>query len=62
MTGSARRCTICENKISVPIKAWVDGMILDICDDCLKYGKRIEITDVDRILDHCCLIESIWIE
>ena len=55
-------CTICEKRIAVPFKAMIDGMVLDVCEDCLKYGKRVETTEVDRILGHCSLIDCFWIE
>ncbi len=60
MVQLAPTCTVCGERISVPIKALIDGMIIGVCEDCLKYGKRVEITDVDK-QGHCSLIESFWI-
>jgi ribosome-binding protein aMBF1 (putative translation factor) len=58
---SVQTCDICEKRVAIGIKAMVDGLILGVCEDCLKYGKEIEITDIDRITKHCDLIECKWI-
>ncbi len=60
MVQLAPTCDICEKRISVPLKAFIGGMILGVCDDCLKYGERVKITEVDRINGHCILFECFW--
>jgi ribosome-binding protein aMBF1 (putative translation factor) len=57
-------CTICEKKITIPFKAIIGGPILDVCESCLvKYGgKKIEVTDVHKIIIHTDLIRAIEIK
>jgi len=61
MVQLAPTCTICEKRISVPIKALIGGTIIGVCEDCLKYGERVEITEIDK-LGHNCMFRCIWIE
>jgi len=44
------KCTICEKETAVLDKANVGGPIIDVCPSCLKYGKKIEITEKDKII------------
>jgi ribosome-binding protein aMBF1 (putative translation factor) len=59
---SIQTCDICDKKVAIGIKAMVDGLILDVCEDCIKYGKKIEVTNIEKIMRHCRLIECKWIE
>ncbi len=46
-------CVLCGSKATR--KAKVEGSILDVCDDCVKYGKeipRIEIRKKDKRTPH----------
>jgi ribosome-binding protein aMBF1 (putative translation factor) len=52
---------ICEKKLSVPFKAKIGGGILDVCNDCLKYGKKTDIIEVERITLHTPIISIIEI-
>ena len=53
---------ICEKKIAVPFKANIGGSIVDVCDGCLKYGKRTDSVEVERMTIHIPLIRSIEIK
>jgi putative transcription factor len=35
-------CKLC-GKEGTPYKAKIEGAILDVCEDCIKFGKKIEI-------------------
>ncbi len=52
---------ICEKKISVPLKAKIGGSIVDVCTDCLKYGKKTDSVEMERITNHIPLIRVIEI-
>jgi hypothetical protein len=57
-------CTICERKVTIPLKALIGGTVIDVCENCLTNynGKRIEVTEVDKIIVHTGLIRSIQIK
>jgi len=54
--ASVPTCDICEKRIAVPIKVKVAGSIIDVCEDCLKYGQRIEVTDIEKIIIHSAYV------
>lgn len=58
------QCDICLKRISVPFKAIVGGPFLEVCDECLKFGERVEITDIDKIMIHSPVnyVLYMWIE
>jgi hypothetical protein len=55
-------CFICQKRTSVLNHAVIGGTVVEVCDECLKYGKKIECTDVDKMILHTSLIEVINIE
>jgi len=57
-------CAICYKKVTVLSKAIIGGTVIDLCEDCLiKYkGKKIDITEVDKIIIHTDLIRSFEIK
>jgi len=56
------RCLICEKQIFVPNIVMAGGPLVEVCSDCLKYGKKVEVTEVDDLVCHCKLIGSIKIK
>jgi ribosome-binding protein aMBF1 (putative translation factor) len=52
---------ICEKKLSVPFKAKIDGCIVDVCNDCLKYGKKIDVIEAERMTPHFSITRFIEI-
>jgi len=46
------KCLICQKETAVLDKAMVGGSIIDVCQICLKYGKKVDITEVDKIIVH----------
>ena len=57
------KCTICEKETAVLDKAIIGGPIVDVCPSCLKYGKKIEITEEDKIIVHsnCEFVRHIFL-
>ena len=53
---------ICEKRIAVPFKVNIGGSIVDVCDGCLKYGKKTDSIEVEKMTIHCDLIRSIEIK
>jgi ribosome-binding protein aMBF1 (putative translation factor) len=53
---------ICEKRLSVPFKSNIGGTIVDVCKDCIKYGKKTDIIEVDKMTLHIPLIRVIEIK
>lgn len=52
-----------RKKVVIPSKVIIGGFVIEVCEDCLKKydGKKIEVTDVDKIIKHTDLIKVISI-
>jgi len=46
------KCTICDRETAVLDKVNVGGPIIEVCKSCLIYGKKIGITEEDKIIVH----------
>ncbi len=46
------KCMICGKEKAVLEKATIGGHIVDVCPNCLKYGKKVDITEIDKITVH----------
>lgn len=56
------KCGICDRLTAVLNVAIVGGPFVEVCDECLKYGEKIEFCEVDNKMDHCELIEVVNIK
>lgn len=45
-------CDICGKLAAVLNVAEAGGPFVEVCDDCLKFGKRIEPCEVDNKINH----------
>ena len=45
-------CWICGKLTAVLNVVIVGGPFVEVCDECLKYGKKIEPCEVDNKVDH----------
>ena len=55
-------CWICEKLTAVLNVAIAGNAFVEVCDECLKYGEKLEFCEVDNKIDHCELIEVINIK
>ena len=46
------KCIICQKERAVLDKAMVGKSIIEVCSSCLRYGKKIDITEEDKIIVH----------
>lgn len=55
------KCEICMKQVSVPTPIKAGGPIVYVCRDCIKYGEELKETDIDKIMQHCNMIDVIFI-
>jgi ribosome-binding protein aMBF1 (putative translation factor) len=57
------KCMICEKERAVLEKAIIGGPIVDVCPGCLNYGKKVDITEVDKIIVHspCKFVRHVFL-
>ena len=52
-------CHICRKLTAVLNVIIAGGPFVEVCDECLKYGKKIEFCEVDNKINHYNLIFDI---
>lgn len=45
-------CCICEKLTAVLTVIIAGGAFVEVCDECLKYGEKVEPCEVDNKVDH----------
>jgi len=56
-------CSICEKPTAVLNVAIAGGSFVEVCDECLKYGEKIEFCEIDNKISHYnSIIEVINVE
>ncbi len=45
-------CWICQKLTAVLNVIIAGGPFVEVCDQCLKYGKKVEVCEVDNRVDH----------
>ena len=46
------KCLICGKLRAVLDKVIAGGPIIDVCPSCVKYGKKVDVTELDKIIVH----------
>jgi ribosome-binding protein aMBF1 (putative translation factor) len=46
------KCWICRKLTAVLNVAIVGGPFVEVCNECLKYGEKVEFCEVDNKMDH----------
>ena len=55
-------CNICQKPIAVLNVAIAGATFVEVCDECLKYGEKVEFCEVDNKMDHQDIIKVINIK
>jgi ribosome-binding protein aMBF1 (putative translation factor) len=53
------KCWICNKRTAILNVIKAGSTFVKVCNECVKFGEKVEVSEVNNKMDHCELIEVV---